>query len=471
MSFKEQLKTEILPKAVDYYNSGMDINSAIVKAAEDFNLNLDQTDRLLETMNTARVIAHYEKNASDRTANCDIADKDTVRKLLYGDKPQEKKASAPSGATWGDYAGYFGVERSYREGSMEKVASASSTWGNEPEQKEFTIKQAADHAMDYVRKVEGQRRFAEERIDIAQEDIARRLSKIAHALSSGYEPEARYAIFKVACIKSCPTVVKSVDSEISKQIIKDAAPHFRAINRANVIDTSAVRSLLKAAGEIEGDLKKVAQMQSILDALRRREQSTKAVIRKYAQAVQIKRAALDPFGRQGGGSSSGNDENDEGNKGKKDKSKEDSWMSSLAPLVKKLNPAEAGAETLHSYLKGGITSGDELDKALFQEKNEDSAASIKAYVENIQRSAILSELASEDPILSEVDPKDIARAYSTLVQSSPRASLNKEVVRAVLRQAVNSVAVSPFDAKQWGDLDTTLLKNKWLVSGKPGSRL
>jgi hypothetical protein len=459
MSFKEQLKTEILPKTVDYYNSGMDINSAIVKAAEDFKLNLDQTDRLLETMNTARVIAHYEKNASDRTANCDIADKDTVRKLLYGDKPQEKKASASSGANWGDYAGYFDVEHSYRKGNLEKAASAECGWGTEPAPKEFTVKQAADHAMDYVRKVEGQRKFAEERLGIAKEDIAQRLSKIAHVLSSGYEPEARYAIFKAACIRSCPAVVKSVDSEIPKQIIKDAAPHFRVINRANVIDTSAVSSLLKAAGEIEGDLKKVAQMQSILDTLRKREQSTKAVIRKYAQAVQIKKAANGPFGNRGGGSSPSKDEDDEDKKGKKDKSKEDPWLGSAAKTLSGSLPETPGTvKAIHGYLTGSALSPEKIDEIMSAKQSK--GTSLKDYVNNLRRSAIITELYNDDPVLSEATRDDVMRAYATLIQTAPEASLNKEVVRAILRQSVNSVAVSPFDAKQWADLDTTLLKNK-----------
>ena len=58
MSFKEQLRDEILPKTVEYYNSGFGINESIVKAASDFKLNIDQTDRLVETMNTARTKSH-----------------------------------------------------------------------------------------------------------------------------------------------------------------------------------------------------------------------------------------------------------------------------------------------------------------------------------------------------------------------------------------------------------------------------
>ena len=67
---------------------------------------------------------------------------------------------------------------------------------------------------------------------------------------------------------------------------------------------------------------------------------------------------------------------------------------------------------------------------------------------------------ANDPILSEADPKALSTAYELLANSAPEASLNKEVARAILRQSVNSVAVSPFDAKQWADLDNVLIKNR-----------
>ena len=40
-----------------------------------------------------------------------------------------------------------------------------------------------------------------------------------------------------------------------------------------------------------------------------------------------------------------------------------------------------------------------------------------------------------------------------MVMSSPRVSLDKSQVRAFLRSAVNSVAISPADAKVLGDVD------------------
>lgn len=455
MSFKEQLKSEILPKAVDYYNSGMDINSSIVKAAQDFKLNLDQTDRLMETMNTARVIAHYEKNAEDRTANCDIADKDVIRKMLYGEKPQEKSASIDKAASWGDYSMYMEAEVDYR-GRM-KMTKAASVEKPEKPKSEFTIKQAADHVMDYARKVEQERKFLEERLEMAKGCVATNLSKIAHDLSRGYEPERRYAMFKVACEKSFPDVVKSVDFEISKTIVKDAAPHLREFRRANVVDTSPVDSVIDFAKDVEEDIQKLAEIQDMFDRRLAHEKEVKAVIRKYAEAVKKAAPTPTPLPSPAPSGTSGKDKDKD--KDKEKKQRRDPWF---PKAVNSVNPDLDAAKKTIDFMQGAMFDPKEIVEAL-KPKPEKADSTIKAYVENIQRSELLSDLYNNDPILQEADPDAVSKAYATLVQTAPEASLNKEVARAVLRQSVNSVAVSPFDAKQWADFDSTVSKNRALA--------
>lgn len=455
MSFKEQLKNEMLPKAVEYYNSGMDINSSIVKTAQDFKLNLDQTDRLMETMNTARVIAHYEKNASDRTANCDIADKDTIRKMLYADKPQEKSAGVVSGSTWGDYSMYMESETDYRRrDKMSKVAASKTP---APEKSGYTVPQLIDKVAKHSRDLESQRRFADERVAMAHDYIATELSKLAHSLSMGYEPERRYAIFKAACIKSCPNVVKSIDSEISKQIIKDASEHFKTIRRANVIDTSSVEDECKAAVVIEADLKKVAELENLASGCAKRENEVKGLIRKVASINKM-------AGPGGGKNPGGKDSDDKGEKSSK-KPKSDPWLGGAGKTLSAAIPkAPDSAKAIYGYLNGSALTPEKIDEAMSADKHK--GTELKDYVNNMRRSTIITELYNDDPVLSEASPEEITRAYATLVQAAPEASLNKEVVRAVLRQSVNSVAVSPFDAKQWADLDTSLLKNKNLSADK-----
>ena len=76
----------------------------------------------------------------------------------------------------------------------------------------------------------------------------------------------------------------------------------------------------------------------------------------------------------------------------------------------------------------------------------------------MQRGLILDDLINNDPEISGADPEDVSRAYQTIIELSPETSLRKDVVRSVLREMVNTQAVSPYDAKTLTDLETSLQK-------------
>jgi hypothetical protein len=83
-------------------------------------------------------------------------------------------------------------------------------------------------------------------------------------------------------------------------------------------------------------------------------------------------------------------------------------------------------------------------------------------MENMERQLLLQELMLTDPILSKVSPQRVAKAYEQILRLSPQVSKEKEVVRAMLRQAVASQAVAPHDADQWTRLDTDILKRRMI---------
>ena len=72
---------------------------------------------------------------------------------------------------------------------------------------------------------------------------------------------------------------------------------------------------------------------------------------------------------------------------------------------------------------------------------------------NVRRSILLADLMANDPIIRDADPNVVTEAYKTMVMTSPRVSLDKAQVRAFLRSSVNSVAISPNDAKVIADVD------------------
>jgi hypothetical protein len=78
----------------------------------------------------------------------------------------------------------------------------------------------------------------------------------------------------------------------------------------------------------------------------------------------------------------------------------------------------------------------------------------------MERQLLVQELMMTDPILSKVSPGKVSKAYEQILRLSPQVSKEKEVVRAMLRQAVATQAVAPHDADQWTKLDTDILKRK-----------
>lgn len=465
MSFKTKLRTEILPKAVEHYNCGLDINAAVVKTAEEFNLNLDQTDRLVEMMNTARVIAHYEKNAEDRASNCDIADKDVVRRLVYGSR--EKKASAygaPHRVQDGefdlDYAmAYAMPERNMRRTSMEKAAEEETPKSKPKSTDGYSRTQLVDFLSDYEAEFRDQRKFAESRLGMAENLLAETVTKVAEALSKGYEPEGRYALFKAACCKKHAEAFNAVEAAMPKEIVEASEPILKKLARVNVLDTSSVDREIDGLLDIEQGIDTVNRIGKVVEACARREVEAVSAISKEAAS---------PFGGGGGNNSSSSSAGSGGGI-----RASDPWLGDTVKnifgggksAVKATIPeASPGVKGLYEYLHGASLSPETISDAVFPKKEK--GTSIRDYIDNVQRSNIITELYNEDDIIKEADPDVVMEAYKTLVQASPEASLNKEAVRSVLRQLVNSVAVSPFDVKQWADLDTTTLKNRAMAEGR-----
>ena len=118
------------------------------------------------------------------------------------------------------------------------------------------------------------------------------------------------------------------------------------------------------------------------------------------------------------------------------------------PYIKKEAELEkqAAPDILSSQLENSVNTLSNIT-AIKSRKDENEA------LRDEQRGAILADLLSSDPIPQDADPRQVAAVYKSIVSSSPRVSLNKEVVRSVLRGAVNSIAFSPNDMKVLTDVD------------------
>lgn len=408
---KEKL-SKALEDAVGYYNSGMSANDAIVKSAMDHDLTIDQADRVVESFNTAKTINYFDKNASDRTGSFDLASKKDVTLALFGRGDNEKKASVEvpmiDNLSSAFYTSTPDGKSNRKSIFAEKRAAFLDVLANQVAEKwshgysDRTLQDMASDAFATIKSAEADIKSAIGTIDdylwTATEKIASSISRGAYE-----EPLDKANLFKVACPH------KMVVDEVSKfsPILKQATGGDYV--KMNIVDTSPIDDLLKEADDI-------------MSAVAQRRELRKKQAEFKAKAERLKEAML-----------------------------KDPSLSDKVPKMSK------GAESLiHAPVKKQAAASmglPSMDDFLESVPDNNSYKKINEQIRDDARGAILADLISSDPILQDADPRQVASIYKSLVASAPRVSLNKEIVRSVLRGAVNSIAISPADSKIFTDVD------------------
>ena len=408
MTLKEKLlgATRV---AVEAYNTGMDPSSAVIKAAKEFGFNKDQSDRLTEMFNTALTLHEFEKHASDRTGEFPLADKAVVTSGLYTEPIKEKKASY-------DYSFYDSKARNFTKEAhvrpMEKAAEYIA-----PE--ELTPEFIAHQGMRYVTMAKQAAEEAKSVEDQIRAKMITDLYKLAESIKQGYDPENRYRKIKTAA-KKYPKILENLERVLPERFTKLSASDE---DDEDIVDFS----------DIEDEEELLKKLQGMMDN----------VNEFHMTSVSFSKKAEDMWNKVAG-----------------------SFFSEEGLFDKIANRAlEKKAAKDPSYTKA-------LTNALIQwpsiedipnwqeehdERVSDEAKEIERENDNLTRDEIISDLAMSDPIISEADPKDVVRAYSTLINIAPKVSLQKEIVRSILRQAVNSMAMSPYDAQSYVTLNNAMM--------------
>ena len=431
--FKTQLK-DALSSAVSYFQDGGDPNAACVKAANEAGFNADQADRLVETFNTARVICHY-KAASDKAGSCSLADKEKVRGQLTPPAQAEKHASFADGVV--DYDCYKQAEVDY---VVHEVKMAEFEVTDEPLSKEnadYLAVKKAEAIRDCVKTATEEARLAYAQADTLAEKVAMALSrnvsiddvhdKMARIVAA-YALDDRYAVGveKVAAflpVASDPDlsllkkyaamhVVDTSDLDGFVSAIKEASD-FAAEGAAMEAYAASMLDELKKQGQAVDDDEFDGKTKDDLDMLLLKERILGERQRRMAVPVS---ASSSGRGSGGGGS---------GGSGSSGGASPSSFIAYLA-------------ETARDY-----------DDNAAQKRVEKATAGVN----NLRRQLILQDLLVKDKILSQEDPNAVAAAFRSINQISPDTTLNKEVLRSMLRGTVQSVALSPYDAKTLADID------------------
>lgn len=425
--FKSQLKG-VLSDAVSYFQDSGDPNAACIKAANEAGFNADQADRLVETFNTARVICHY-KSADEKSSPCSLADKETVRRQLSKGASSEKAAEYDTA----DYGCYKQAESDYVVPAVKEAEFVLKEEKLSKEAEDWLSIRDRNKVLECIKTAEEEARAAESFADEIAEKVAAAISrnvsiddvhdKMARIVAA-YAMDDRYAagVEKVAAY-----IPPASDPDISL-LQKYASMH--------VVDTSDLSEFVSAIKEASDFSAEAAAMTAYAETMRKQAQSVPGADglpddREGLENLLLRERILSERARR----EPAVPDNDAGRSSSSSGGKSSGGLSGLVDGKK-----------FTEYLMDTVRS----------QRSSDSGSRINKATEglnNVRRQLILQDLLVRDKVLSQEDPNRVAQIFRSVQQVSPDTTLNKEMLRSILRSAVQSVALSPYDAKTLADVD------------------
>ena len=428
--FKTQLK-DALTSAVSYFQNTGDPNDACVKAANEAGFNADQADRLVETFNTARVICHY-KAAADKTGSCSLADKEKVRGQLT--TPAQGAKCASSEYDTADYGCYKQAEVDY---VVPEVKMAEFEVHDEPLSKEnadYLAVRRAQAMYDCVKAAEEEARGAFAQADMLAEKAAMALSRNV-SIDDVHDKMARIVAAYALDDRYAPGVEK-----MAEFLPPESDPNLALLQKyaaVHVVDTTGLEDVVAAIKEasdfvaegaaltayaagMRAELAKQGQADPAIPDNASKEDLEKLLLRERIIGERSRNTAP-ASGAGGSGKGSAGSGGSGGSGG-------------LKPVG------------FIAYLANALHDSD--DEASRQRVEKATVG-----VNNLRRQLILQDLLTTDKVLSQENPNAVAAAFRSINQVSPDTKLNKEVLRSMLRGVVQSVALSPYDAKTLADVD------------------
>jgi hypothetical protein len=452
--FKENLMSA-LHQAIGHYNGGLDDSSAVVKAASAHDFNRNQTQRLIETYNTAKSV-YFFKAAEDRRQDFGLAEPSQVFTLMYSTPAAEKQASIGLH----DYSCYDIPEaRFYTDITVDSK-------GNRPF--DFPKQAAEDVPLDHRCSYNAQQvRVAKQAAERCRSSAGMCHTKY-NLLLDKIASEIRRADFDGTKLAAAEHAFWEVyGKELSEPVVDDLVAHLHpsySQKRASADTHGQLTSFDREYPQVMSWMKEAmqarlghAEMTAVAVELEKSAEEINQSFLKEAgllvdpkvdawddmlpSNLQVKQAAQessymweDLMGKSEGGSSS-------------------SSASKSSPTV---------LDTMTSATTKGIgkATGSVVEtaaRAAFQPKDTERAKTTDR-LRNLQRQLILEDLLVNDPVLAGENPETVSSAYQSLQQVAPEVSMNKEVVRSVLRAASQAVSVSPYDAKSWAELENEIRK-------------
>lgn len=451
---KEKLM-DALKKAAGDYNGGMSANAAVAKAAEEADFNEKQAERLTEMFNTLAAL-NKEKDAADPTGSCELACKEAVAKIMLDGCTQKAAAAEPAP----DYS-FYGSDPVKTNLTMEARASglsglekaAAATDDEVPDELKVSQRSLYKIISGQIDQLKSAAAAADDVARQARIEIESGSIKVAKAIEDPYADPELADLFKAACAS------KKAVANVSEYSTKVAESDGGLFAKLHVFDASKVDDLLKAAEAIEAAFGMVDEYERKRDFyLSKAAEAENEMLAAVGLATERpKETVADMFRGVAKQASPKEPEDDP----VAEKTESDaSFCLKIANALKESGADPDVVQDLVEELEkdAAVNMGfavpfpniPEAHGALTGSTGIDNE---RKRVLNVRRAIILADLMTNDPIIRDADPNTVTEAYKTMVMASPRVSLDKSQVRAFLRSAVNSVAISPSDVKVITDVD------------------
>lgn len=416
-------------KAASYCTDGLHPNEALAAASKENGLNPEMTRRSGEMLNI--YLTHqFMKTAADRTATFPTADLNTSIKLAF----LQPESAAPI--------------------SKKIVVSQKSASRAPHSEVPFRLThevpaEAPRELSDLMRQLDGCVKIAAAQKDLARAAYTEQHGKAFDALTSLVD-EIRTGNFEKFAALEEECLSEYGDQAIALlDTIAFGLPGIARFNRSAGFRKAAHFERSSLNDSFDRLANEIGKMDGLVSEYRAKSQALEDM-QKQARDLNLRAAGkdvpmdsaadlLDMSGIQ----------------------KEANISSTLTGLSSNAYTELTGSP---SFLDRGVQTQDgafdsAAEAAVKDQIQKSYGGPIKeadAEMENVKRKAILTDLVTNDEIISGMDPSKVELAYNAALQAAPQVTLNKEIIRSYLRNAGSQQSLDPFTAKQLIDVNQSL---------------
>ena len=405
-----------IEKAASQVNAGEMPNEAIIKIAKEQDMPAGHVRLMVHAYNTGRTTTTREKGAStsEKAADFQLADVDTILDTLY---PKAVKTAAE--ITRGEVVSteYAVSPTSFlarRLAGMQKAATAmpEKTWIPPPRDehaavmRSYSEKQAAKRVEEELRREStmayGKAANAMEQLH----EYFRRPGNMAFQ-DAVRETELRYGVDAVNVLKKVAAVYPHLEKQAGT-----SKHHF-----GNCDACDLAQNVLTAVASYNDAKGRLAPPKTAAVKAPEPEVVTGSILyNPLEESLDLKKAsALSP-------------------------------ISPIGPVGMTQYLGQHMSTGMNSYIK-------DPDKMLNDTLKDITDPDHERKLRNIRAQSVVTDLMTNDPVISGHDPREVANAFNELAEVAPSFMDSTATVQALLRKRLESGQLADFDIKQLLDME------------------